>query len=390
MAWIQDQATRSTGPDALAVFEDVNDLDVWTDSGLQLTTARLEVPLESLDAGLGLLREVVVEPDFQRKDLDMLRRNQLRWWLVEGPTRADSLISSALAYTWFPPDHPFGARPDVQGWRKTRLRHLRARHRAVLASAPVDVMVVADLPWEALEPRLEDLLRGLGVDAPLPDPPEFTPPARTAVIGIDLRGTDQVSLAMRTAAPVLSDPDSVAFRLIDVAVGGTFLSRLNRSLREERGLTYGIGSDYVLTDDRGHWTITTEFAADDVTEALDAIEGIVAGVAAEGLTQGELDDAVAGRISAWNATLSTVSTTAQTYGARLRNRKDGAWARARLAELGRVSRSESAQVSDRWLGPRAPRLWVVVGDRERLAPQLSERGWEVDWIPAELVVLGRL
>lgn len=44
MAWIQDQATRTTRADDLAVFEDVNDLDVWTDSGLQLSTARLVAP----------------------------------------------------------------------------------------------------------------------------------------------------------------------------------------------------------------------------------------------------------------------------------------------------------------------------------------------------------
>lgn len=390
MAWTWDQATRGLGADDLAIYEAVHDVDVWTDSGLQLTRARLEAPVDDLDAGLELLRDVVVHPRFRRKDVKLLRENMLRYLLSEGPTRSDVLVGSALAYSWYPEEHPFGERPDAVGWRDLRLRELVRRHRTLLDVAPVDVLVVGDLTWEELEPRLETLLEGVGVDAPIPEPPAFTPPDTGRIVGIDLRGTPQAVVAWRVAAPRLGTDDAPVFRLLDHAVGGSFLSRLNGELREERGLTYGIGSTYTLSESRAFWTIETEVDSASVGEVLSSLEGIVAEVVAEGLTAREIEDGQAARVSDWNDTLGTVGSAANVYGAWMRARRERAWVRERLDRILAVEPEDTVEVARRWLSPEEPRVVVVIGDRSVLEPQLEALGLAADWVPGELVVLGAL
>ena len=387
MAWLQDQRTRAYPAERVASIEALGDLDVWTDGDLLVTTAQLEAPPEGLDEGLALLRDVVVAPRWSRQDLRLLARNSLRRVLSEGPTLAADLIDAGLTYGWFPKDHPLAPRPDVKGWHGVRVRHLAPRHAAVLGS-PVDVVVVSSEPLDALRPRLEALLEGVGAEGPLPEPPTFDRPEGRRVLAVDLAGTPQVAIGVRHAAPRFDDPDSPAFVLLDHAVGRTFLSRLNGVLREEKGLTYGIGSSLTTAMGHGHWSITTEVAADRTGEALDAIFAVIDGVVADGLTADEVADGATDAARRWNRTLATVGSAAGVYGARVRHGRDGAALRARLDATRSVAPADTRAVAERWIGPDSPRLLILVGDRRRIEPALEARGLEASWIPAELLILG--
>lgn len=390
MTWLQDQRTRRFGEDEIARLEAISEIDVWTDGGPHRASARLEVPIDAFDEGLALLRDVIVAPRFSRSDLRLLRKNFLRMLLTDGPTRAGVLIDAALANIWYPREHPLGARPDVSGWYRVTRRQLRVRHRALLASAPVDVLVVADLDRDEIEPRLVELLEGVGVPGEIPPPLSHPPLAEPRVIGIDLANTSQVAIAVRTAAPGFDDPDARSFGLIDRAVGGAFLSRLNRELREERGLTYGIGSDLTTGRDGGHWTVTTELRVDRFGEALAAILRILDEVSDEGLEQAEVDEAVIHAVAAWNRSLATQRSAARVFGTRLLDDRAGAELWERLAAIRATTPEDTRAVAGRWLSPDRPRSIVVVGNRQRLEPELESLGLESSWIPPELVMLGGL
>lgn len=390
MAWLQDQRSRRFSDEELVRLQAVGDYDVWTDSGLQHSAAHLQVPRDRLDEGLEVLRDVAIAPRFSRSDLRLLRKNYLRLLLADGPTRAGVLTDAALTYAWFPKDHPRGDRPDVKGWYRLTRRQLRARHRALLAQAPVDVLVVADLPWSELEPRLRTLLDGVGVDAELPVPPALDPPAERRVIAIDLPGSTQATVAWRYAAPTLGHADVPAARLIDHALGGSFLSRLNAELREARGLVYGIESELVVRPELGHWTVRTEVRGDRLGETLDVVEQVVAGIVEDGVRPEEIDDGSARLIHAWNQTLAQVGTAAGAYSrAILYDRSEPALADA-VGAVRSVAPMDTARVAERWLGSDRGRLLVVIGSRGQIEPQLAERGLDVVWVPADLMMIGGL
>ena len=189
------------------------------------------------------------------------------------------------------------------------------------------------------------------------------------------------------AAPPLDDPDAPAFRLIDHAMGGHFLSRLNADLREVRGLTYGIDSSFGSGQSLGAWTIMTEVRLEDAGEAIGAIDEQLTQLAADGLTENELGDGVRARISGWNATLQTTDRASTVYGSRVRLGWSTADARERLDAYAEVTPARSQEVARRWIEDQ-PRAWVIVGERSALQPQLDALDMEVTWLPGELVILG--
>ncbi|TVQ86193.1 MAG: insulinase family protein [Deltaproteobacteria bacterium] len=388
MAWIQDQATRGRSAQALADYKDRYDLDLWTDGTLRHHSVHLACPLEDLDRGLRLMREVLVEPRFPRSDVRTLRRSMTRALLIDGPRRAGSVIDAALRYGWYAPEHPLGGRPDIRGWYKVRRRHLRGLHRQLLETAPLEVLVVADADLDALLPDLTALTEGLGhASEPTPPLPEGGP-ASSKVIGIDFGSTTTASVALRRPAPSYADPELPAFAALDHALGGPFLSRLNRELREEWGLTYGIDASLTTRELEGHWTIRTEVHVDRLGQTLDLIEAEVERASEEGLREEELRAYQTKIVHAWNRNLSTSSTAARAYG-RWTSRGEGVdQARSRVEAVRELTLGAPQEAGRLWLDADRPALLVVVGDQERIDPQLQERGLEVHWIPAGLMLLG--
>lgn len=387
--WVWDQATRQRSANEVDIFEDLNEVDVATYAGLRNTTVTLSGTVSSWPEGLPLLREVLLQPRFRRKDLRLVRENRERWYLYDAPTLGYAIIEAVHEYAWCPPDHPFGAMVDLAGWDRLRRRQVRRHHAGLLRTAPVDVLVSGDISWQDIESRLLPALKGVGVEgstvqAPLP----LSPPQGSQVVAVDLGGTTRASLGLQLAAPLSTSDDFPAFAVVDHALGGSFLSRLNRDLREERGLTYGIGSTYLAGQSRAVLQIETEVAVEHAGEAIEAIEAQLGGLAEAGLTEGELRDGRAAALAAWNGTFSSIDSVDRRYWSWLALGRDLAYGRGIVQAVREVKSDRTQQVAGRWLGQDAPRLWVVVGNRSDLEPQLAELDLEVRWVPSELVVLG--
>ena len=385
--WTWAEATRRRDSDELAVFEALHDLDVWSWSSRDHTHLVLDAPIAELDPGLDLLVEVLHQPRFVRRDLRRIRESRLRWLTIEAVTDGATLLESGLDDLWVPEDHPLDPRPDAVGWRDLRRRTVKQHHEDLLATAPLTVLVAGDLDVDAVRERILPAFDRVGVAGDPVSEPTFEAPTRTRVLGIDSPGAGRASLGLRLPAPALDHADAAAFRLVAHALGGHFLSRLNADLREARGLTYGVDGTYSAGQAFGVWTVFTEVDEADAGEAIDAIRAQVERVAREGVFASELDDAVRGRVSAWNRTFASTPTAAGVYASRLRVGWTAADARARLDAYGRVTVEDSRRVAATWLGD-TPRAWVIVGDRTVLQPQLEDRGLDVEWLPGELVVLG--
>ena len=387
--WVWDQATRRRSANEVDIFEDLNEVDVATYSGLRNTTVTLSGTVSSWTEGLPLLREALLEPRFLRKDLRLIRDNRERWYLYDAPTLGYAIIEAVHDYAWYPTDHPFGAMVDLAGWDRLRRRQVRRRHADLLRAAPLDVLVSGDISWQDIESHLLPAVEGVGVDGstaqgPLP----LSPPDGSQVVAVDLGGTTRASLGLQLAAPLSTSDEFPVFVLVDHALGGSFLSRLNRELREERGLTYGIGSTYLTGQSRGVLKIETEVAVEHAGEAIEAIEAQLAGLSQGGLTEGELRDGRAAALATWNATFSSIDAVDRRYWGWLSLGRDLAYGRGIVQAVREVKPARTRQVAARWLGQDAPRLWVVVGNRRDLEPQLAELDLEVRWVPSELVVLG--
>jgi zinc protease len=167
---------------------------------------------------------------------------------------------------------------------------LVAAHRQALVRDRVHVGVTGDMTAEDLGPILDALLGELPLsDQPLPGLADVTVEAGVTVVDFD---TPQSSVYFGHTGLARDDPDFFAgFVLNQVLGAGGYRSRLMEEVREQRGLTYGISTWMSLS--KGAPMIHGGFSSSNtlVAQAIEVVQAEWADVAANGLTQEELEAA---------------------------------------------------------------------------------------------------
>lgn len=386
--YLWDAATTQLSADQLAEIETLYDLDASSWMGQLASGIDLSVPLDELDRGIDLLKGVLREPTFPKTEVKRYINDQILQYTTEAVNDSRTIASQALSWAWFPADHPYGARPNLKAIKKLKSPAMLAMHDRILAEAPMTVVVVGDVPWATLEPKLTPVLAGLGQPGSVNPDPAFTPPAGSRLLAIDVPGSPQATLRMRMAAPLRDDPERATAEVIDFVLGGSFLSRLNSNLREEKGWTYGCYSNYFWGATRAHWTVSVDVKVEHVGETLAEITKEVDKVASEGVRGDEIVGARNSNVGWWNSTLETSGGAAGFYDSLHFNAATVAHERGLLEAIDKVSAVDTQRVASKWFGADKPRVWVIVGDRKQIEPQIASFGLQPEWITAEDAVLG--
>lgn len=84
------------------------------------------------------------------------------------------------------------------------------------------------------------------------------------------------------------DPRRYSFLVLDAVLGGSMSSRLFQEIREARGLAYSVGTFLHSYQDSGLFGVYAGTGSQSVEELLDATDGILTDIIANGLTDEEL------------------------------------------------------------------------------------------------------
>jgi zinc protease len=105
------------------------------------------------------------------------------------------------------------------------------------------IIVVGDVTMAGIKPQLEALFANwAGGSTPTKRLDEVALPDETRLILIDRPGSEQsIIIAGQLVAPK-SDPSELAFQAANDAFGGSFTSRINLNLREDKSWSYGVRS----------------------------------------------------------------------------------------------------------------------------------------------------
>ena len=95
---------------------------------------------------------------------------------------------------------------------------------------------------------------------------------------VDRPGAVQSELRIGHVAAPRRTPDYHALKVLNMVLGGQFVSRLNRSLREEKGYTYGVRTAFQFRRAPGPFVMQGSVQADATVEAirevLDEMDGL--------------------------------------------------------------------------------------------------------------------
>ena len=197
----------------------------------------------------------------------------------------------ALARRLYGPAHPnYVLHPDRESEAIAAVtpERLRALHDAHVGPDRLTIAFVGDVPLDVTEAAVADTLGGWaphGRTATYEPSASPEPVGRTAVEMADRRNLD-----VRLGHPVAlrrDSPDFLATYAAVYALGGNFSSRLMQTIRDEQGLTYGIGASLGApsVDYDGHVRVNVTLSQENVEHGTEAVRREVAAFVEDGVPE---------------------------------------------------------------------------------------------------------
>jgi predicted Zn-dependent peptidase len=261
------------------------DIDVGPDvtSISASALSRFTAPVLELIGDVAM-RPRLAEPDFRR--VRELRLNRLRQLSRSAATMADRAYVSALF-----PSHSYGhgALGTSASLATITLDETRDFWARMFGPAGATLIIVGDIePDEAfdLSSRLFGAWRQPSDTTPRTRAPESVADAR--VLLVDRPGAPQSELRVGHVGPPRRTDAYPALVTVNAVLGGQFTSRINRRLREEKGVTYGARTSFDFRRVAGTFSCDTSVQADATGSAVADILSEFAAIGQAAVPEDEL------------------------------------------------------------------------------------------------------
>ena len=106
---------------------------------------------------------------------------------------------------------------------------------------------------EAIQLVNEDLSSWEDLEVPQVCLPEVSPPQGIHIFLVDRQDAPQSQIRIGSTGPSRKTVDYYAIELMNAILGGSFTSRLNLTLREDKGYTYGASTGFAYGREAGFW-----------------------------------------------------------------------------------------------------------------------------------------
>ena len=189
---------------------------------------------------------------------------------------------------------------------------------------------------------------------------------------VDVPGASQSVIRVGAMALAETDSDFFPASVMNLRLGGVFVSRLNQVLREQKGYTYGASSRFSGSDLPGPFTVGTGVRSNVTLESVELIRDILAGYS-DGFTPDDLETTqsylIRSNARAFETLRSKISMLEKisTLGFPL----DYVVERERVVENMTLERVR--ELARRYVDP-ARMVFLVVGDARTQLPRLSAAG----------------
>lgn len=239
------------------------------------STISLATLTSTLDAGLELLAEVVLQPAFDPAEVELLRTRSLSGLQVE-LSQASALASREFTRVLYG-EHPYGRLETQASLEAISRDDVATFHNTWYRPDGALFVVAGAVDADDISARLEDAFRGW-TPAARPDLASAAPPqrARPEIVLVHKPGTVQAEVRVGHLMPGGDFDGYTALSVANQVLGGGASGRLFKVLREERGYTYGVYSNVSRGRQASRFqasmAVRTEVAGEAVAELLDLIE----------------------------------------------------------------------------------------------------------------------
>ncbi|MEO8780293.1 MAG: pitrilysin family protein [Rhodanobacter sp.] len=301
-------AAGQTAPQIAAAAEalggSLNASAGWDESAVGITVTTPKLP-----AALGLLAEVVRQPDFSADELKRAKAqavDDLRLQLSR-PTALASLAASRGVFGEGAYGHSRSGTPDSIG-RITRAS-VQELHSALYRPDNAILILTGDItPAQAgqlAQASFGDWQKPTSALAPRPA--GGTASKLPAILLIDQHGAGQAGVVAAHAAPSRHDDDYYIGTVANAVLGGSYSARLNEEIRIKRGLSYGATSRLQSLGDAGIWLASAQTKNPSAPQVVDLMLGQFKLLGSTRVSAGELAARKATLIGSYGRSLETTA-----------------------------------------------------------------------------------
>ena len=373
-----DMLSKGTTSLTTAEFEDaVKSLgsSISVSASLEETTISGNSLARNFDATMALVEDMLINPRWDAEEFDLLKIKRLNDIKLAkaNPNSIARREAAALAY---PADHPYhysGYGPEDK-MAEITLEDVKAFHTTHYAPSTTVLHVVGAVTAANVKSAAASLSDNWTGDAPVSlSLAKANPVDSSQIYFYDVPGSKQSVLRIERPSIPATHPDYPLVEAINFPLGGIYTSKLNNTLRVEKGYTYGIRSGFAGGKDDGAFRISSSVRSNVTKESLDLIKQIVADYGPD-FTDDDLDVMKDALLRGQALKTETLSDKLSLIGQMSEFGYDADFKEKNADRIAAMTLDDVKRLAKDYLRTDAMN-YVVVGDAETQAPRLSELGF---------------
>ncbi|MDX3883734.1 MAG: pitrilysin family protein [Sphingomonas sp.] len=378
MLSLLDEGTKTRNSIQIAEEQERLGAAIATSQSMDRTGVSLFALKANLAPSLDLLADVVRNPAFEPAEIERLR-GQLVTSIAAENTQPRGIARRVIPELLYGKIHPYGVPMSGSGTeagvKAVTRDDLVAFHQAWLRPDNGKIFVTGDTTLAEIKPLLEARFGQWQAPATPKGAKLFrmdrmARPAR--IVLIDRPQSPQSYIMAGQLLPFRGTDDPLAFTTANEVIGGSFLSRLNMDLREDKGWAYGAFTSAPLVRDTMPFYVIAPVQTDRTGDSIAAAIGdIKTFLTAKGVDEEEHDRTISNQIRSLPGSFETSSdllaglVSLDTLG-----RPDDYY--TRLADRYRAMTAAEMDKAAREAIRPDDLIWVVVGDAAKVRPQLEK------------------
>jgi zinc protease len=357
-------------------------------SGLDSCNVSLSTLTATLDRALDVYADVILNPSFPEGDFGRLQK-QLIARIKRERTDPVSMALRVFPKILYGSGHAYGnpltgsgteasveklTRPDMKKFHDTWFKPNNAT-----------LIIVGDTTLNEIKPRLEKQFGGWkSGDVPSKNISPVEPQQKPMVYLIDRADSLQSVILAGHVAPPKRNPNEIAIETMNTILGGTFTSRVNMNLREDKHWSYGAFTFLWPARGQRPFIAYAPVQTDKTKESLIELEKELRGILAkQSITEKELDTAQKNQTLQLPGSWETGGAVASSLGDIVTFGLPDDYFTTYTARVRSLTVSDVDKAAGQVVHPDQL-VWVVVGDRSKVEAGIRELGWgEVQFLDAD-------
>lgn len=381
-----DEGTKTKS--ALQISEELDMLgaQLSTGSGLDYATVRFNSLKMNLDKSLDLLTDVMLNPSFPEKDLERLRNERLAAIAREKntPTQMGYRVFAKLL---FGEGHAYGNPLTGSGFERSvkqiKREDIVKYYDTWLRPNNATLIVTGDISMAELKPKLEKAFKNWKTGTPpKKNVSDVSFPEKPVIYIVDRPGSLQSIIFAGHVSPARGE-DEVSVESMNNVLGGTFTSRINMNLREDKHWSYGSGCFIINTKHQRPYLFYGLVQSDKTKESLlEMLKEAREVISTRPVTAEELEKVKLNQTLALPGSWETINAVSGSLAEMVMYDLPDNYFATYSTKVKNLSLEEVNKTAKEYVNPEKF-VWVVVCDRAKTEAGLKEIGYEIRYLDSD-------